>query len=160
MHSHLILFVATFAASIVAAPIPAPTNDAVEAASPLTVREANAAVIAPELDIIKREILERLNAIVERRAPGNDPIEKLERPDANDKREPETLGVHAPANDKREPETLGVHAPANDKREPETLGVHAPANDKREPETLGVHAPANDKREPETLGVHAPANDK
>jgi hypothetical protein len=78
-----LLFLATsFAASVVAAPVPLSANTPVEAVEPLMAREASEPALSPVLDSVKRNILERLDAVIETKRT----IAVANPTDANDKR--------------------------------------------------------------------------
>ncbi|KAF1978971.1 hypothetical protein BU23DRAFT_191728 [Bimuria novae-zelandiae CBS 107.79] len=76
MHASLILLLTSLAASVVAAPMP----NVSPSESPVTVREVDEDAIVPAVENMKREILERLDAIVQRSTPDDDLL------DANEKR--------------------------------------------------------------------------
>ncbi|KAF2252472.1 hypothetical protein BU26DRAFT_602844 [Trematosphaeria pertusa] len=107
MHAKLFL-TTSFAASVLAAPLPAtPIESPVEDVEPLMVRDARpSAVISPIPDNMKREILERLDAMAQIKPAGtNEKREHIEgAANTNDKREPEPVGTAGAAstNEKRQ----------------------------------------------------------
>ncbi|KAJ4303190.1 hypothetical protein N0V90_002083 [Kalmusia sp. IMI 367209] len=107
MHGRLVCLITSFAASVITAPVPISPVSPIESPEPLLVREASGEAISPVLDTMKREILERLDAIIQRSVSDNHSF------DANDKRD-RNFNIAA-ANDKRNRDfDLAV---ANDKRD-------------------------------------------
>ncbi|KAF2675636.1 hypothetical protein K458DRAFT_425324 [Lentithecium fluviatile CBS 122367] len=99
MHASLILLLTSLAASVVAAPMPIVSPSE----SPVTVREVDEDAIVPAVENLKREILERLDAIVQRSTPDDDLL------DANEKRRLAS-GVIPPGLNTRDEDRQDAHA--------------------------------------------------
>ncbi|KAF1964040.1 hypothetical protein BU23DRAFT_83476 [Bimuria novae-zelandiae CBS 107.79] len=159
MHASLILLVASLATSAVAAPVPV--------VAPF---ESPESLMVREVEVLKREILERLEAIAKRSTPQGYEGEVYDKRDvstalqpwANDKRSDHSLAVgDEPVHDKRDGGYPPVFAPSANEKRDSGYPVFAPsANDKRD-DGYPVFAPlANDKRD-SGYPVFAPsANDK
>lgn len=157
MHASLILFIASLAASAVAAPMPiqAPAEN-------LVIREAEVDSNSPTLDVLKREILERLDVTAQRSVPkahhGYSGSVYDKRVTSSDDHDDDAAEMDDAGIDKRQ-SSKGYAGSVWDKRQ-SSKGYAGKVWDKRQ-SSKGYAGKVWDKRNDSSLGLGgAPVHDK